>query len=77
MNYENEIKNLKDRIDRAQMNKVRAETRLEQLEKEKDALLAEMKEYGVEPDTLEQEIQRLEQELATLLQQANDLLPKE
>lgn len=77
MKYENEIKILKERIDRAQIDKVRAETRLEQLEKEKDELLAEMKEYGVAPDTLDQEIDRLETELAGLLQEAARLLPED
>lgn len=77
MNYEQEIKTLKDRIDRAQIDKVRAETRLEQLEKEKEALLAEMSEYGVHPDTLDTEIARLEKEVGDLLQEASELLPKE
>lgn len=77
MNYEQDIKRLKERIDRAQIDKVRAETRLEQLEKEKEALLTEMNEYGVTPDALDAEIDRLEKEVASLLEQAAELLPKE
>ena len=46
MNYEKDIKILKERIDRAQIDKVRAETRLEQLEKERDALLPRCRSMG-------------------------------
>ncbi|MDI9502030.1 MAG: hypothetical protein GX291_08420 [Tissierellia bacterium] len=77
MNYEKDIKILKERIDRAQIDKVRAETRLEQLEKERDALLAEMQEYGIKPEDLDKEIARLDKEVGDLLQKAAELLPED
>jgi predicted nucleic acid-binding Zn-ribbon protein len=50
---------------------------LEQLEKERDALLAEMQEYGIKPEDLDKEIARLDKEVGDLLQKAAELLPED
>ncbi len=77
MNYEKDIQLLKEQIDKAQMNKVRAETRLEALEKEKEEILQEMAQFGIKPEELDSEIEKLEAEIQTLLSEAQNLLPKE
>lgn len=75
MNYEQEIKDLKVKIDTAQLNKVKAETRLEQLENDRNALLEQLSTLGVEPENLDAHIENLEQEIAQLLEEAKSLLP--
>jgi uncharacterized coiled-coil DUF342 family protein len=48
---------------------------LEQLNKQKQDILAEIESMGVKPEELENEIERLKTEIEDLIKTANELLP--
>ena len=68
------LNNLKDQIERGKTEKARAEANLETYTKQRDEVVAEMVEYGVTPETIEAEIQRLDIEMQDALRQAEELL---
>ncbi len=70
------LKDLQARAEKARTEKARAEATLESLEKQREELLTEIGNQGIEPDQLESEIQRLEKEIAGGLARAEELLPK-
>jgi len=55
--------------------RIRAEARLEQLNKQKQDLLSELENLGVKPEDLDTEIERLNNEIESLLKKAKDMLP--
>lgn len=65
---------LKARIDAARTEKARAEATLEQLERQRAEILAQLVELGVTEDELPAEIERLEREIAETLTEAERLL---
>lgn len=65
---------LKARIDAARTEKARAEATLEQLEKQRAEILAQLAELGVSEESLPGEIERLEREIAEALAEAEQLL---
>ncbi|MGM0501483.1 MAG: hypothetical protein ACQERJ_03045 [Bacillota bacterium] len=75
--YKEEIDEIKKKLDQANNLKVRSETKLENLEEEKEKLLAEIREEGIEPEELEEEIDNLESELEELIEKAKELLPED
>ena len=77
MNYENELKDLKQKLELATMKKNRAEARLETLEQQEKELLTELENQGINPDTLEEEINKLELEIKNLFETSYQLLPKD
>lgn len=77
MNYENELKDLKDNLEKAKNLKYRAEARLEQLNKQEEEIILELKELGIKPENLESEINKLTADIQTLFKEANELLPKD
>jgi chromosome segregation ATPase len=77
LDYNKTISQLKENLDKAKSMRIRAETRMEQLVKQKQDLLNEMEEYGIKPEELENEIIRLKGEIDELIEKANELLPME
>jgi chromosome segregation ATPase len=73
--YEKEINVIKENLDKAKSLRIRAEARLEQLNKQKQEILKELLELGVKPEELENEINRLKSEIETFIKSANDLIP--
>lgn len=77
MDYEKELGQLKDDLEKAKSLKYRAEARLEQLKQQEDEIIRELKELGVNPENLEEEISNLSEEINKLFESANELLPKD
>lgn len=77
MDYEKELSQLKENLEKAKSLKYRAEARLEQLKKQEDEIINELKALGVEPNDLEDEINKLTLEINQLFKDANELLPKD
>lgn len=77
MNYENELNNLKADLEKAKDLRYRAEARLEQLNKQEEEIIEELKELGVKPEDLENEINTLTLDIQKLFKEANELLPKD
>ena len=76
-NVEQDLVKIREAIDKAKHMRFRAEARLEELENQQKRLLNELKELGVNPDQLEDEIARLEREIQQGLEETWALIPKE
>jgi chromosome segregation ATPase len=74
--YEKQISNLKENLDKAKNLRIRAEARLEQLNKQKEEILREIETLGVKPEELDSQILKLKQEMEDLIQKANAMLPQ-
>ncbi len=77
MDYEKELKELKESMEKAKNLKYRAEARMEQLKKQEDEIILELDKLGVKPEALDEEIAKLKNEIESLLTEANQLLPKD
>jgi chromosome segregation ATPase len=77
MDYEKELKELKDSMEKAKNLKYRAEARMEQLKKQEDEIISELDKLGVKPEALDDEIAKLKSEIESLIKEANQLLPKD
>ncbi|MFR7349110.1 hypothetical protein [Peptoniphilus sp.] len=77
MNYEEELKKLKEKISSANTMKVRAEAALDNIENNRKEYIERLKNLGVDPKNLEAEINSLKSEINSLLEEANSLLPKD
>lgn len=76
MKYEEQLNDLKERLDRAKNLKYKAEARLEQLNMQKNELLQELEKEGVKPEELDTEIDKLSKEIEDLFAKAEDMMPK-
>lgn len=74
MDYTNRLEALKDSLDKAKLNKVKYEERLNILLNDRENILKEIKALGIEPDNLEAEIKNLENKIATDINKAEELL---
>ncbi|MBZ2173814.1 hypothetical protein K8M07_00925 [Schnuerera sp. xch1] len=77
MNYEKELNTLREDLEKAKSLKYRAEARLEQLNKQQQEIVDELKDLGVNPEELEGEINKLKEEINELFKEANELMPKD
>lgn len=77
LEYEKRINQIKESLDKAKNMRIRAETRLEQLNKQKEEILEELKTLGVAPEQMDGEIERLRSEIEDLLGKAEKLIPEE
>lgn len=75
VNYEEKLQILKEKIDRAKNIKIKAETKLEALQKQKEEIIKQLEEMGINPNELEKEIKRLESEIITLIKEIEESLP--
>lgn len=74
MDYTNRLEALKDSLDKAKLNKVKYEERLNILLNDRENIIKEIKALGIEPENLEAEIKNLENKIATDITQAEELL---
>lgn len=77
LEYEKKINQIKENLDKAKNMRIRAEARLEQLNKQKEEILTELKELGVSPQELDNEISRLKSEIEDLIDRAEKIIPEE
>lgn len=75
--YDKKLNQIKENLDKAKNLRIRAEARLEQLNKQRDEILSELKELGIKPEDLESEIGKLKSEIEELLGKAEKLIPEE
>ncbi|HEY9058994.1 MAG TPA: hypothetical protein VIO64_00590 [Pseudobacteroides sp.] len=75
LDYGKTISQLKENLDKAKNMRIRAETRMEQLNKQKQEILKEIEEMGVKPDELESEIEKLKNDIEEMIREANNMLP--
>lgn len=75
MDYEKELIQLKDGLEKAKTLKYKAEARLEQLKNQEDQIIRELKVLGVEPADLEKEIESLKEKIEESLKKTNEMLP--
>ncbi len=74
MDYTNRLEALKDSLDKAKLNKVKYEERLNILLNDRENIIKEIKALGIEPENLEAEIKNLENKIATDITKAEELL---
>lgn len=74
MDYTNRLEALKYSLDKAKLNKVKYEERLNILLNDRENILKEIKALGIEPENLEAEIKNLENKIATDITKAEELL---
>lgn len=77
MEYEKELSELKKDLEKAKTLKYKADARLEQLKKQEEDIIEELKELGVKPEDLDQEIKKLTEEIDGLFEKSSELLPKD
>lgn len=77
MDYSKELMELKKNIEKASKFKVEAQVRLEALDREREKLLEDLKQYGIDPAQLDDEIKRLENEIKDGIDEIKRLLPME
>lgn len=74
-NYDKTINQIKENLDKAKSLRIRAEARMEQLNKQKEEIVKEVEGFGVKPEDLENEIAKMKQEIEEMISKANELLP--
>lgn len=75
MSYDKKLNILKENLEKAKDLKYKAEARLEQLNKQEEDILLELKELEVSPEDLDKEIEKLTREIEKLFDEANNLIP--
>lgn len=77
MNYDQELKILKEDLDQAKNLKNKAEGTLEELKKQEEQILKQLEDLGVDPKNLDNEINKLKKEIEDLLSQAQSMIPRD
>lgn len=77
MTTDNKIATLQKLVELARSQRSQAEGRKAQLEEERKRIRAEMEQFGVTPESLPDEIKRLEQELEACLAEAEKAIPED
>ncbi|QNO16501.1 hypothetical protein HYG86_17840 [Alkalicella caledoniensis] len=77
MSVEKEISILKEQLETIKSKRYKAEAKLEELVKQREGILAEIKELNIDPNDLENEIRKMEQEVSELLKKTKEMLPRE
>ncbi|MGZ4106761.1 MAG: hypothetical protein ACXVDE_04490 [Tumebacillaceae bacterium] len=72
---DNKLSVLKDGLAKAKDMRFKAEVRKEQLIKQQDEILEQIRAEQVDPEALDQEISKLEQEIERLAEEVNSLIP--
>jgi len=75
--YQKKINQIKESLDKAKNMRIRAEARLEELNKQREEILSELKELNVSPDQLDVEISKLKSEIEELMERALNLIPQD
>ena len=74
MDIATKLNNLKGQVDNGKIEVAKAEQNLENLTAQKEQLCGEIKALGVEPENIQAEIERLEQEIMQGLASAESLI---
>jgi len=74
---EEQMKVMKQKLEKAKNMRYKAEARLETLEREEKEILQELEALNVEPDRLEEEIKQLEEQITEEMERIWGLLPAE
>ena len=75
--YEDRIKELKKHLDQARDLRSKAMGALDQHRRREEEIIQQIRELGVEPDKLDEEIRRLQTEIEARLQKVQELIPWE
>lgn len=75
--FEKEISDLRENLEKAKNMKFRAEAKLEQLTKQRQEIIDEINSMGLEPENIDNEIEKLQKEIESLLTQAKEYLPED
>ena len=75
MDLEKRLNELKEGLKKAQDLKYRADARKESLLKQKEELIEEIKEEGIKPENIQDEIDRLQKEINQLANEVEKLIP--
>lgn len=75
--YDKRISQLKEDLDKAKDQRIRAEAKLEQYNKQKQEIIDEIKSMGIEPDEIENEIQKIETEIEELIKKVEEAMPRD
>lgn len=75
--YDKKLNQIKESLDKAKNLRIRAEARLEELNKQKEEISKELDELGVSPENLDSEIEKLKTEIEDLIDRAEKLIPLE
>lgn len=75
--YNSKLNELKNKLDVAKANKTKAEGMLETLNNNKEEIIVSIREMGIEPEDLENEILNLRTQIDSLLFEAEKLLAEE
>lgn len=76
-NYDDRISDLKKRLETAKNKKIKAEARLEELQNQRDIIIKQLKELGVEPENLDEELEALKKEIEGLIKDVEGMLPSD
>ncbi len=76
MTVKERIEAAKAQLEKAEKAKTVAETQLETATKQCDEVIASMKEYGVDPETIQGEIDRLTTQVDTELDEIEKAIPQ-
>lgn len=77
IDYNAKLNELKNKLDVAKANKTKAEGMLETLNNNKEEIIVSIREMGIEPEDLENEILNLQTQIDSLLFEAEKLLAEE
>lgn len=77
VDQEKELTILKENLEKIKGLKYKTEARIEQLQRRKEEILEEIKSLQVNPDNLDGEIEKLKEEISSLLQRAKAHLPED
>lgn len=77
MNYDEQIINIKNSIERAQSKRDTALGRMETLKQQREKIIQEIIDAGSSPETIEKDIADLENQIQNLIRECNELLPKD
>lgn len=75
--YATRLEEYRKAIDRARTDRAKAEATKEQLEKQQEQIIAEIRALGVEPENLDATIAELEAEITADLDKLESLIPAE
>jgi ParB-like chromosome segregation protein Spo0J len=75
--YEKDLNIIRENLEKAKTMKVKAETRLEQLNITRNSLLEELKSMDVSPENIEEEIVKLRTEIQAQIEKAKEIIPQE
>lgn len=74
---ENKLHELEKKVQEINNARIRAETRLEELRKQRDELIAQLKAQNIDPGTLADQIEKLRQQINEKLENIESQIPED